>query len=111
MTVYLIILLFSALIALRLLLNIFGTGLRQFPGPTLAKVSDLWRLVELLRSRQPNTFRSLHEKYGTAVRIGPNTVSVSDPRMIDQVYGHKTDFPKASTVTIFTTKPRRRMWH
>lgn len=88
----------AALVTLRILLNVFGTGLWQFRGPTIAKISDLWRLVEVLRMRQPHTYRKLHEKYGTVVRVGPNSVSVSDPRLVDQVYGHKSDFVKVDLI-------------
>ena len=38
----------------------------------------------------------LHHKYGSAVRIGPNIVSISDPGAIDKIYGAKTDFVKVS---------------
>lgn len=36
----------------------------------------------------------LHHKYGSAVRIGPNIVSISDPDAIDKIYGVKADFLK-----------------
>ena len=40
------------------------------------------------------TLVDLHEKYGSAVRVGPNVVSIADPDAIDKIYGIKTDFMK-----------------
>ena len=37
---------------------------------------------------------ALHKKYGPLVRIGPNHVSVSDPKAINIIYGLKTGFTK-----------------
>lgn len=36
----------------------------------------------------------LHDKYGSAVRVGPNLVSIADPDAIDKIHGSKTDFVK-----------------
>lgn len=44
--------------------------------------------------RQSYTYRQLHKKYGSVMRIGPNSVNVSDPQLITQMYGHKHDFIK-----------------
>jgi benzoate 4-monooxygenase len=37
---------------------------------------------------------SLHKKYGTAVRIAPNHVSINEPDALTQVYSHKSGFTK-----------------
>ncbi len=36
-----------------------------------------------------------HKTYGLAVRVGPNTVSISDPGAIGQIYGIQTKFYKS----------------
>ena len=37
---------------------------------------------------------SLHNKYGLLVRIGPEHVSISDPKYISTIYGINTKFYK-----------------
>lgn len=73
------------------------SGLRQIPGPFLAKVTDLWRLFDHWRGTHVETQRSLHEKYGPAVRIGPNAVSLSDPALLKTVYSTRGEFAKVSS--------------
>jgi hypothetical protein len=82
------------------------SGLRQIPGPFLAKVTDLWRLFDHWRGTHVETQRSLHEKYGPAVRIGPNAVSLSDPALLKTVYSTRGEFAKVSS-----KKPRKRNGH
>jgi hypothetical protein len=73
-----------------LLLHVFLRyyRLKSIPGPFLAAFTDLWRW----RAQQKTLFWGpalvqLHEKYGKLVRIGPNHISVSDPKAVNQVYG------------------------
>ncbi|KAL9115481.1 MAG: hypothetical protein Q9227_000802 [Pyrenula ochraceoflavens] len=91
-----------ALLFIRLLFNVFGTGLSAYPGPWLAKVTDLWRLKQVVDMRQPWTYRKLHDKHGFVVRVGPNAVSVSDPALIDRICGHKNDLVKSDYVKPWT---------
>jgi hypothetical protein len=63
--------------------------LRHIPGPFLARFTNLWKLFSVLGRSAEQRQRQLHDHYGTAVRLGPNMVSISDPAMIDQVYGRK----------------------
>ena len=83
-----------SLVVLQLLVNSLRPGLSSFPGPWAAKFTDLWRLNEIFRKRQPQTIQKLHRKYGIAVRTGPNVIDISDPALIEPVYGTKTDFIK-----------------
>lgn len=81
-------------VLLRLLYLAFKPGLCNIPGPFFAKFTDLWRLIDTYKGRHELTLQSLHRRYGTAVRIGPNIVSISDPAAIESIYGVKTDFIK-----------------
>ena len=94
MAAYAIILLAIFAILLRLLYLAFKPGLRNIPGPFLAKFTNLWRLVDTYKGRHELTLENLHLRYGVAVRIGPNVVSISDPAAIESIYGVKTDFIK-----------------
>jgi len=58
----------------------FRSPLKNIPGPFLAKLTNLWRLV-LVSGRQSSlTLRELHNRHGSIVRIGPNVLSLADPQ-------------------------------
>lgn len=85
-----------ALVLARLIHNRVGKGLSKIPGPFLASLSDLWLFVHYYR-RNGLKERDLHEKYSSPlVRMGPNTVSVSDPEALKVIYGWKPILRKVS---------------
>ncbi|CAI7666743.1 unnamed protein product [Penicillium bialowiezense] len=65
------------------------------PGPFLASVSNIPRLLWARSGTAHNTHIHLHEKYGSLVRLGPNSVSVGDPREISKMYGIRSSFGKS----------------
>lgn len=68
--------------------------LRKVPGPFLAQFTGLWRFsIQHRRSILPDLVE-LHRKHGGIVRIGPNTVSVSDPSYVSLIYTSKGEFVK-----------------
>lgn len=68
--------------------------LRDIPGPFLAKFTDLWRLIDHYNATQISSQRRLHEELGPAVRIGPNSVSLSDPTLLKTVYSTRGEYLK-----------------
>lgn len=82
----------------------FNSPLRNVPGPFLAKFTNLWRFIDVYGGRAELTHQLLHKRYGQAVRIGPNTVSLSDPKLIPTLYNLKGDFPKSDFYTVSDTK-------
>jgi hypothetical protein len=44
------------------------------------------------------THQKLHEKYGFAVRLGPDLVSVSDPSLIRTIYDSRGAFLKVGDI-------------
>lgn len=87
-------LLLLVVILANLLYNRFRPGLRHIPGPELAKYTRLWRLYNVFKGNAHITAIGLHRKHGSLVRIGPNHVSVGDPKEIQKIYGLKTGFTK-----------------
>lgn len=64
------------------------------PGPFLASVSDIWRYFHG-RAGQCVLDYELHRKYNTKLlRVGPNQISVSDPKEIPKIYGLNPIFNK-----------------
>ncbi|EGU74661.1 hypothetical protein HZS61_005666 [Fusarium oxysporum f. sp. conglutinans] len=83
------------LLVTKLLVNKYGNGLNGIPGPALASFTDLWRFLDVYRRRPEVTQIALHEKYGTVVRLGPNTVSIADPAAIQTIYAHNSGYTKS----------------
>lgn len=68
------------------LYNYIKSPLKSFPGPTTTKFTNLWRFLKTTNGDVHLTQMKLHRKYGPVVRMGPNTLSVSDSSVIKTVY-------------------------
>lgn len=84
--------------------------LKSIPGPFLAKFTNLWRLLNILGGRSDLTHKRLHAKHGSAVRLGPNFVSLSDPSLIKVVYDARGKFVKVSQYIILETNQSGRTY-
>ncbi|KAL9710326.1 hypothetical protein Ac2012v2_006624 [Leucoagaricus gongylophorus] len=72
-------------------------GIRNYPGPFLAKFSDIWLVYVSKKGHRSEVIHEMHSKYGSIVRIAPNHISIADPDALAVVYAHgngttKTDF-------------------
>jgi len=72
---------------------------RHIRGPLLASISNIPRLRWAWSGKAHEAHIRLHEKYGKLVRIGPNSISVGDPREIAKIYGIGANLCKVSQVT------------
>jgi hypothetical protein len=81
--------------------NKYGHGIANIKGPWLAAYTDLWRAWLVWGRRPERTHIALHEKYGPIVRLGPKTVSVSDPETIKIIYALNAGFVKVSLSSPF----------
>ena len=81
-------------------------GLNKYPGPLLASFTNLWRFVDVYNRRPDITHIKLHRQYGDVVRLGPNTLSFSDPAAIKAIYGLNKGFTK-----VCQDEPSRHEWH
>ena len=71
-------------------------GLRTLPGPFLASISSLDRLITAASGKQFTKHLEYHRFYGPLVRVGPRHVSFSDADLIPAVYGIKSRFTKVT---------------
>ncbi|KIX99977.1 uncharacterized protein Z520_04615 [Fonsecaea multimorphosa CBS 102226] len=71
--------------------------LSSIPGPFLANFTDLWRAYAQNYGTITTTLIKLHEKHGPLVRIGPNTIHVSDPAAVSTIYTNHGEFRKADS--------------
>ncbi|CCC06644.1 hypothetical protein SMACR_00669 [Sordaria macrospora] len=75
--------------------NRYHNGLNKYPGPFLASLTDWWRFIDVYKRRPEVTHIALHKKHGPIVRLGPNTLSFSDPEAIKTIYGLNKGFVKS----------------
>ncbi|KAJ7868673.1 cytochrome P450 monooxygenase [Mycena leptocephala] len=78
-------------------------GLRQYPGPFLAKFTDAWLGWVAQQGRRSEVIHDLHKKYGSFVRISPSEVSIADPDAHGIVYAHGNGAQKSSFYDAFVT--------
>ncbi|KAN0120274.1 cytochrome P450 [Hyaloscypha variabilis] len=78
-----------------LLSNRFNHGLNKYPGPFLASLTDWWRFWVVYGRRPELEHIRLHEKHGDVVRLGPNSLSFSDPKALKTIYGLNKGFTKS----------------
>lgn len=83
---------------LALLLSLLRSRSRlsHIPGPLLASVTNIPRLLWVRGNRAHEVHVELHRRYGPLVRFGPNMVSVGDPAEVGNVYGFGKKWRKVS---------------
>ncbi|KAH6887004.1 putative benzoate 4-monooxygenase cytochrome P450 [Thelonectria olida] len=89
---------------------LYATPLCRIPGPTSFALTK-WRLA--LGDRQgvrTRLIHSLHEKYGTAVRIGPNEVSFSSLSALRAIYGAGSGFERTEFYRMFDVYGRQNLF-
>jgi hypothetical protein len=89
-------LLLLCIFMIRVISKRFKRGLSSIPGPTLAKYTDLWKLNDVWKGHPHRTAIALHRNHGDLVRIGPNDVSVGDPKAIAEIYGLAKSYVKVT---------------
>jgi hypothetical protein len=74
--------------------------LRKIPGPFLARLTNVWRLLDHYNQTHIETQRKLHKKHGDFVRLGPNTVSIADASLIKTIYSIRGTFRKVRSLEV-----------
>lgn len=68
--------------------------LRQFPSPSFAGFSSLWRIWYNIQKKHYLAIHQAHKDLGTHVRVAPKHISISDPSAMSEIYGHGANFLK-----------------
>jgi len=61
--------------------------LARYPGPAIAKTSKLWVSYVCAKGDLHRYYKSLHDRYGDVVRVGPNELSIRDASLIHPILG------------------------
>ncbi|UPX12095.1 uncharacterized protein EKO05_0002667 [Ascochyta rabiei] len=77
-----------------------NSPLKKIPGPFLAKFSNIWRFYNHYSQTHIETQKELHERYGDVVRLGPNTVSVTDASLLKTIYSTRGTFLKSDYYSV-----------
>ncbi|KAE8163388.1 cytochrome P450 [Aspergillus tamarii] len=84
----------------------FFHPLRHVPGPFYVSVSPLFLYVICYLGIEGHVLRSLHRRYRTPVlRVGPNSVSISDSSALRDIYITNGGFPKDARYKNFNLGP------
>ncbi|CZT14739.1 probable cytochrome P450 67 [Ramularia collo-cygni] len=75
--------------------------LAKYPGPLVAKLTDLYSTYHALRGDRHLEFWRCHEKYGNVVRFGPNSLSFNSNTALKDIYGFKSNARKADFYKAF----------
>ncbi|KAL2217259.1 cytochrome protein [Thermoascus aurantiacus ATCC 26904] len=83
------------------LYNRFFHPLRHVRGPFLATVTPWVQLYHGLKGDRHLWLHSLHQQYGSHVRVAPNFVSVNSVEGLHDIYGHGKRLKKADFYNAF----------
>ncbi|PHH83085.1 hypothetical protein CDD82_3620 [Ophiocordyceps australis] len=75
--------------------RLFLHPLATVPGPKWAAVSNMWHALHVRNGRVGGLARTLHQKYGPMVRVGPNEVWFNSKEAFDQIYCPGKGFEKS----------------
>ncbi|PSR97179.1 averantin oxidoreductase, partial [Coniella lustricola] len=74
----------------------FFHRLGRFPGPFGARLSHFWIAAKGVQSgKEFAVLKQLHGTHGDVVRLGPQTLSICDPRALEVIHGAGTKCTKA----------------
>ncbi|KAG8625921.1 hypothetical protein KVT40_006322 [Elsinoe batatas] len=87
--------------------NLYSSPLSRYPGPFLARVTDLWAVWHGWRGDLAHTLAALHTKHGEFVRFGPNRLSINSSEALEKIYGFKANTLKSKQWYLnFASDPR-----
>ncbi|KAI1262289.1 cytochrome P450 [Xylariaceae sp. FL1019] len=80
-------------------------ALDKYPGPWVARWTNIWRLYTAYSAKYAPTMKELHEKYGPVVRTGPRSLDLDYPELGKVIYNtdgkwKKSDFYKNSSAIV-----------
>ncbi|KAJ5953245.1 benzoate 4-monooxygenase cytochrome P450 [Penicillium verhagenii] len=97
-------------IVYRVLSNLYATPLRRVPGPK-SFASSKWRLAyEDYKGIRTQSIHALHQKYGTAVRIGPSELSFASLSALKTIYGAGSGFERTYFYRMFDVYGRQNLF-
>lgn len=79
--------------------------LARYPGPVLGRLTQWYDVYHAYIGDKHILFYQLHQKYGTAVRFSPNSLSINDPVALKAIYSHGANVQKSEFYKCFRAAP------
>ena|SRR5271156_6059006 len=79
----------------------YTSPLAKIPGPKIAAMTKWWMVYIDFTKKRTLYIHDLHQKYGRAVRVGPNEVVFTGQEPMRTIYGAGTDFYKPAFYNLF----------
>jgi hypothetical protein len=79
--------------------------LAKYPGPFLAKVTDIYLAWYAYKGSRHLAFHNAHAQYGPYVRLGPNLLSINTATGLKSIYGFRSNVKKANFYKAFPSTP------
>jgi hypothetical protein len=95
LTLKALVIILAAAIVATIARNYFNKGFNKYPGPLLASFTDAWRFWSVHRGKSHLNLRRLHDQHGDVVRLGPNSLSFSNPEALKAIYSLNNRLTKA----------------
>jgi hypothetical protein len=86
----------AAIVSAKVAWEFLFSPLKVFPGPFLSRYTDGWRAYLATLGDVDRKHLKWHRQWGTAVRVGPSTISLSDPELIKVIYTSKNAWRKVN---------------
>ncbi|KAK1996458.1 hypothetical protein LX36DRAFT_112655 [Colletotrichum falcatum] len=107
-------LLIATVCFLKGIFNMSTSPLNQYPGPWLARYTNLWRLWAVRSGDYHLKIKKLHDEYGSVVRIGPDALDFDldfgdlNGRLKSTIYDLKGEYTKGgfylnNSIRVFLT--------
>ena len=81
--------------------RVYFHPLSKYPGPFLAKLTDLYSTYHAWKGDRHLEFWRCHEEYGPIVRFGPNSLSFNTNTALKDIYGFKANVRKSDFYSAF----------
>ena len=81
----------------------FYHPLAKYPGPFVAKLSNVYSVWHAINGTRHSDLYKLHQKHGEVVRWGPNSVSVNSTSALNHIYGMKANVRKSTWYHAFNS--------
>ncbi|KUJ20673.1 cytochrome P450 [Mollisia scopiformis] len=88
-------LLVTAYLATLVIYRVFFHPLAKYPGPFIAKVTDLYSVYHAWKADRHIDFQRCHQKYGNVFRYGPNRLSFNTQTALQTINSAKANTRKA----------------
>ena len=75
--------------------------LARYPGPLVAKITDLYSTYHAWKGDRHLEFWRCHEQYGSVVRFGPNSLSFNTETALKEIYGFQKNVRKGDFYIAF----------